>query len=84
MTRKNNIYTLLITFIAFRSVILSKFPTLYFPYKLSFYAWATCGKPCVMSVRGHNNVERAVQTDPTLRFADHGRKEMLEVIGSKV
>ena len=42
MTRKNNIYTLLITFIAFRSVILSKFPTLYFPYKLSFYAWATC------------------------------------------
>ena len=27
-------------------------------------------KPCVMSVRGHNNVGRAVQTDPTLlRYA---------------
>ena len=44
MTRGNNIYTLLITFIAFSSFILSKFQTLYFPYKLSFYAWATCGR----------------------------------------
>ena len=41
-TRGNNIYTLLITFMAFSPFILSKFQTLYFPYKLSYYAWATC------------------------------------------
>ena len=43
-TPGNNIYTLLITFIAFTSFISSKFQTLFFPYKLSYYAWATCGK----------------------------------------
>ena len=40
--------------------------------------------PCVMSVRGPNNVGRAVQTDPTLlRYASaiHGTKEMLGVVG---
>ena len=42
-TRGNNIYTLLITFIAFSSFILSKFQTLYSRYILSYYAWATCG-----------------------------------------
>ena len=49
-TPGNNIYTLLITFIAFTSFISSKFETLFFPYKLSYdattgsyYAWATCG-----------------------------------------
>ena len=49
-TPGNNIYTLLITFIAFTSFISSKFQTLFFPYKLSYYAttgpyyaWATCG-----------------------------------------
>ena len=41
-TRGNNIYTLLITFIAVSSFILSKFRTFYFPYKFSYYAWATC------------------------------------------
>ena len=41
-TRGNNIYTLLITFMAFSPFILSQFQTLYFPYKLSYYAWATC------------------------------------------
>ena len=47
----NNIYTLLITFIAFTSFISSKFQTLFFPYKLSYYAtggpyyaWFTCGE----------------------------------------
>ena len=39
-TPGNNIYTLLTTFIAFSSFISSKF---HFPYKLSYYAWATCG-----------------------------------------
>ena len=38
-------------------------------------------KPCVTSVRGPNNIGRAVQTDPTLRFGDHGTKEMLVVVG---
>ena len=49
-TPGNNIYTLLINFIAFTSFISSKFQTLFFPYKLSYYAigspyyaWATCG-----------------------------------------
>ena len=42
-TPGSNIYTLLITFTAFSSFISSKFQTLYFPYKLSYYAWATCG-----------------------------------------
>ena len=42
-TPGNNIYTLLITFIAFTSFISSKFQTLFFPYKLSYYIWATCG-----------------------------------------
>ena len=48
-TPGNNIYTLLITFIAFTSFISCKFQTLFFPYKLSYcattgpyYAWATC------------------------------------------
>ena len=41
-TPGNNIYTLWIAFFAFSSFILSKFQTLYFPYKLSYYAWATC------------------------------------------
>ena len=44
-------------------------------------------KPCVMSVRGPNNVGRVVQTDPTLlrlRFGDHGTKEMLGVVVWKV
>ena len=45
-------------------------------------------KPCVMTVRGPNNVGRAVQTDPTLhvalRFGDHGTNEMLGVVGPKV
>ena len=45
-TPGNNIYTLLITFIAFTSFISSKFQTLFFPYKLSYYAGATCGFPC--------------------------------------
>ena len=45
MTPDNNIYTLLITFIAFSSFISSKF---HFPYKLFIshtnlhYAWAAC------------------------------------------
>ena len=43
-TPGNNIYTLLITFIAFTSFISSKFQTLVFPYKLSYYAWVTCGQ----------------------------------------
>ena len=50
-TPGNNIYTLLITFIAITSFISSKFLTLFFPYKLSYYAtggpyyaWATCTK----------------------------------------
>ena len=50
-TPGNNICTLLITFIAFTSFISSKFETLFFPYKLSYYAtsgpyyaWATCGE----------------------------------------
>ena len=50
MTPGNNIYTLLITFIAFTSFVSSKFQTLFLPYKLSYYAqghlwyyaWATC------------------------------------------
>ena len=49
-TPGNNIYTLLITYIAFTSFISCKFQTLFFPYKLSYYAttgpyyaWATCG-----------------------------------------
>ena len=37
MTPGNNINTLLITFIAFNSFISSKFQTLFFPYKLSYY-----------------------------------------------
>ena len=37
-----------------------------------------------MRVRGPNNVGRAVQTDPTLLRNDHGTKEMLRVVGSKV
>ena len=48
-TPGNNIYTLLLTFIAFTSFISFKFQTLFFPYKLSYYAtggpyyaWATC------------------------------------------
>ena len=48
-TPGNNIYTLFITFIVFTSFISSKFQTLFFPYKLSYYAtggpyygWATC------------------------------------------
>ena len=43
--------------------------------------------PCVMSVRGSNNVGRAVQTDPILLrydFGDHGTKEMLAVVGWEV
>ena len=42
MTPGNNIYTLLIYFIAFSSFISSKFQTLYFPYRLAYYTWATC------------------------------------------
>ena len=49
-TPGNNIYTVLINFIAFTSFISSKFQTLFFPYKLSYYAigspyyaWASCG-----------------------------------------
>ena len=42
-TPGNDIYTLLITFITFTSFISPKFQTLYFPYKLSYYAWANCG-----------------------------------------
>ena len=45
-TLGNNIYTLLRTFIAFTSFISSKFQTLFFPYKLSYYAWATCDAAC--------------------------------------
>ena len=41
-TPGNNIYTLLITFITFTSFISSKFQTLFFPFKNSYYAWATC------------------------------------------
>ena len=41
-TPGNNIYTLMITFIAFTSFISSKFQTQFFPYKLSYYAWAIC------------------------------------------
>ena len=41
-TPGNNIYTLLINFIAFTSFNSSKFQTLFFPHKLSYYAWATC------------------------------------------
>ena len=44
-TPGNNIYTLLITFIDFTSFISSKFQTLFFPYKLSYYTWATCDVP---------------------------------------
>ena len=43
--------------------------------------------PCVMSVRGPNNVGRAVQTDPTsLRYASaiRGTKKMLGIVGWKV
>ena len=43
--------------------------------------------PCIMSVRGPNNVGRVVQTDPTLlRYASaiYGTKEMLGVVGWKV
>ena len=46
MTPGNNIYTLLRTFIAFTSFISPRFQTLFFPYKLSYYAWATCGYIC--------------------------------------
>ena len=45
-------------------------------------------KPCEMRVRCPNNVGRAVQTDGSniagLRFGDHGTKQMLRVVGSKV
>ena len=43
-------------------------------------------KPCTMRVRGHNNVGRAVRTDPTLLsyFSAITSKEMLGVVGSKV
>ena len=45
-------------------------------------------RPCVMRVRGPNNVGRAVQTDPinivALRFGDHVTKGMLGVVGSNV
>ena len=44
-TPGNNIYTLLITFIAFTSFISPKFQTLFFPDKVSYYAWATCSLP---------------------------------------
>ena len=37
----------MITFTAFSSFISSKFQTLYFPYKLSYYAWATCAQTTV-------------------------------------
>ena len=40
-TPGNNRYTLLMTFIAFTSFISCKFQTLYFLFKLSYYAWAT-------------------------------------------
>ena len=43
-------------------------------------------KPCVMSVRGPNNVERAVQTDPTLlRYASAitEQKKCWELLGEK-
>ena len=45
-TPGNNIYTLMITFIAFTSLISSKFQTQFFPYKLSYYAWAICVYIC--------------------------------------
>ena len=43
-------------------------------------------KPCVISVRGPNNVGRAVQTDLSCwaTLHDHGIKEMLGVVGWKV
>ena len=44
-------------------------------------------KPCVMSVRGHNNVARAVQTDPTLlRYASAAitqQKKCWELLAEK-
>ena len=43
-TSGNNIYTLLIAIMAFTSFISSKFQTLFLPYKLSYYAWATCDR----------------------------------------
>ena len=56
MTPGNNIYALLITFIAFTLFISSKFQTLFFPYKLShyatggpYYAWVTRGLPTLES-----------------------------------
>ena len=61
-TPGNNIYTLLITFIAFTSFISSKFQSLFFPYKLSYYAqghlwhyaWATCAK--IYDLEAHKRV----------------------------
>ena len=43
-TPGNNIYTLFIPIMAFTSFISSKFQTLFLPYKLSYYAWATCDR----------------------------------------
>ena len=37
----------MITFTAFTSFVSSKFQTPYFPYKLSYYAWATCAQTTV-------------------------------------
>ena len=49
-TPSNNIYTLIITCRLFFS---SKFSTLYFPYKLSYYAWATCDATTIKTKRSN-------------------------------
>ena len=77
MTPGNNIYTLLITFIAFSSFISSNFQTLFFPYKLSDYAWDTCVFPCHCTLRykqatfGYQNIENCIsfpsQVEQTVR-----------------
>ena len=50
-TPGNNIYTLLITFIAFTLFISSKFQTLFVPYKLSYYAQAYLWYKCVAFIQ---------------------------------
>ena len=60
-TPGNNIYTLLITFIAFTSFISSKFQTLFFPYKLSYCAWATCGNTALQINIAHLDRSRCWQ-----------------------
>ena len=45
------------------------------------------GIRCIMRVRSHNNVGRAVQTDPYIvasRFAEITEQKFLEVVDSKV